>query len=66
MTLDYVKDVGQQSVVYGKIESLSGVGLSLGPIIGGHIVEAYPDYGFTLITVIIGVIFTINTGIIFY
>lgn len=59
---DHVKDVGSQSVLYGRLVSLSGVGMSVGPIIGGHIMEAYPNYGFTVITTIMGALFAVNLG----
>ncbi|KAJ0178932.1 hypothetical protein K1T71_005707 [Dendrolimus kikuchii] len=61
---DYVKDGAQQSVAYGRIASLSGIGMSLGPIISGHVMEAYPDSGFTIITSAMGIIFALNFGLV--
>lgn len=61
---DYVKDGEQQSVAYGRIASLSGIGMSLGPIISGHIMEAYPDSGFTIITTTMGAIFALNFALV--
>lgn len=59
---DYVKDKAEQSVLYGRMASVSGVGMSMGPIIGGHIMEAFPDYGFTILCTITAAIFAINLG----
>ncbi|KAM3967172.1 major facilitator superfamily domain-containing protein 9 [Aphomia sociella] len=61
---DYETDSTKQSVVFGKLATLSGVGMSLGPVIGGHIMEAFPDNGFTVITSISGCLYLVNASLI--
>lgn len=42
--------------------AISGVGITIGPVIGGHIVEDFPSQGFNFIAWIVGVCFIINAG----
>lgn len=62
MVPDYEKVESKQSQIYGKMAAISGVGITLGPIFGGHIVEDYPLYGFTIIGAIVSTFFLINAG----
>ncbi|RVE41175.1 hypothetical protein evm_014175 [Chilo suppressalis] len=63
---DYEKSENQQSAIYGKMAAISGTGITLGPIIGGHIAEDYPDKGFTYLAVIVGICFTVNAGLVYF
>lgn len=58
---DYETDGTKQSIVYGRMSTMTGLGMSVGPIIGGHIMEAYPNNGFTVICCVVGAIFIFNT-----
>ncbi|XP_039749840.1 major facilitator superfamily domain-containing protein 9-like isoform X2 [Pararge aegeria] len=62
---DYEKDDKKQSVIYGKMAAISGVGITLGPVIGGHIVEDYPIHGFTIIGLIVCICFIVNAGLVY-
>lgn len=42
--------------------AISGIGITLGPIIGGHIAEDYPRHGFSFIGVAVSIVFIINAG----
>ncbi|XP_053603342.1 major facilitator superfamily domain-containing protein 9-like isoform X2 [Plodia interpunctella] len=61
---DYEKEPDQQAVVFGRLATLSGISFAIGPVLGGHIMEAFPEAGFTIITVIIWVIYSTNAGLI--
>lgn len=63
---DYESNQQKQSVIYGKMAAISGVGITLGPVIGGHIVEDHPENGFMYIAVIVGFCFLVNAGKILY
>lgn len=62
---DYEVNVRIQSNIYGKMAAISGVGITIGPIIGGHIVEDFPTAGFNFIAMLVGVCFIINAGLVF-
>lgn len=62
MVPDYEANEQKQGEIYGKMMAISGAGITLGPIIGGHIAEDYPEYGFTFISTIVGVCFVLNAG----
>lgn len=57
---DYVNDKGDQSVLYGRMATMSGIGMAAAPILSGHIMEAFPENGFTLLTTIMAALFAIN------
>ncbi|KAG7307976.1 hypothetical protein JYU34_006603 [Plutella xylostella] len=59
---DYETDKVRQSVIYGKMAALSSGGMTLGPLISGHIVEDYPQYGFQIIAALVSLCFVINSG----
>ncbi|KAM3967160.1 major facilitator superfamily domain-containing protein 9-like [Aphomia sociella] len=59
---DYEKNEQKQSDIYGKMAAISGAGITLGPVIGGHIAEDNPDNGFTFIAVVVGACFVFNAG----
>ncbi|RVE39821.1 hypothetical protein evm_015529 [Chilo suppressalis] len=40
------------------------MGITVGPVISGHLVEAFPDNGFTIIAFIVATMFAINTYLI--
>ncbi|CAH0763906.1 unnamed protein product [Diatraea saccharalis] len=61
---DYVKEPEQHSGLFGKMSTLSGIGMSVGPMVSGHLAEAFPDNGFTIIAFVVAVIYTINTYLI--
>ncbi|XP_063824095.1 major facilitator superfamily domain-containing protein 9-like isoform X2 [Ostrinia nubilalis] len=63
---DYEKNEQRQSAIYGKMAAISGAGITLGPVIGGHIAEDNPENGFTLIAVIVGVCFIANAGLVYF
>lgn len=63
MVPDYEGNKLKQGEIYGKLMAISGAGITLGPIIGGHIIEDYPVYGFTFLAVVVGVVFVINAGL---
>lgn len=51
-----------QSEVYGKMAAISGVGITLGPLVGGHILEDYPTYGFSMACTLSSALFVLNSG----
>lgn len=59
---DYEKNEQAQSAIYGKMAAISGAGITLGPVIGGHIVEDDPEGGFVRIAIIVGICFIANAG----
>ncbi|XP_011561284.3 major facilitator superfamily domain-containing protein 9 [Plutella xylostella] len=61
---DYETDKVRQSVIYGKMAALSSGGMTLGPLISGHIVEDYPQYGFQIIAALVSLCFVINSGLV--
>ncbi|XP_077288115.1 major facilitator superfamily domain-containing protein 9-like [Arctopsyche grandis] len=54
-----------QSEVYGKMAAISGVGITLAPVIGGHISEDYPDHGFLTVCMITSILFVVNAGLVY-
>lgn len=58
---DYEKDQSKQGGIYGKMAAISGVGITLGPVIGGHIVEDFPNLGFMFIASVVGSCFILNS-----
>lgn len=62
MVPDYEANEQKQGETYGKMVAISGAGITLGPVIGGHIAEDYPEYGFTFISAIVGFCFVLNAG----
>nr|NP_001298766.1 uncharacterized protein LOC106115595 [Papilio xuthus]BAM18522.1 unknown secreted protein [Papilio xuthus] len=63
---DYESNQQKQSVIYGKMAAISGVGITLGPVIGGHIVEDHPENGFMYIAIIVGFCFLVNAGLVYF
>ncbi|CAH2071530.1 unnamed protein product, partial [Iphiclides podalirius] len=63
---DYESDQVKQSVIYGKMAAISGIGITLGPVIGGHIAEDHPDFGFLYIAIIVTACFIANAGIVYF
>ncbi|KAL0882277.1 hypothetical protein ABMA27_000804 [Loxostege sticticalis] len=63
---DYEKNTQSQSAIYGKMAAISGAGITLGPVIGGHIAEDNPDNGFTFIALIVGICFVLNAGLVYF
>lgn len=61
---DYVKDTSQHSALFGKLATLSGLGMSVGPMTSGHLTEAFPDNGFMIITFLLAAMFAVNTYLI--
>ncbi|XP_068631098.1 major facilitator superfamily domain-containing protein 9-like [Battus philenor] len=63
---DYESNQLKQSAVYGKMAAISGIGITLGPVIGGHIAEDHPENGFAYIGIIVGICFLINAGAVYF
>ncbi|PZC85587.1 major facilitator superfamily domain-containing protein 9 [Helicoverpa armigera] len=63
---DYEKNERKQGEIYGKMAAISGAGITLGPMIGGHIAEHDPDNGFMLIAIIVGIGFAANSGLVYF
>lgn len=59
---DYETDEKKQSAIYGKMAAISGVGITIGPVLGGHIVEDHPVHGFTITAVLVCICFIINAS----
>ena len=59
---DYEKNEQKQAEIYGKMAAISGAGITLGPVIGGHMAEDNPENGFMLVAIIVGICFAINSG----
>lgn len=59
---DYEKEQEKQAVIFGRLATLSSLSFAVGPVIGGHIMQAFPEYGFTSIAVIVSIIYAINAG----
>ncbi|KAF9801722.1 hypothetical protein SFRURICE_014876 [Spodoptera frugiperda] len=63
---DYEKNEQRQAEIYGKMAAISGAGITLGPVIGGHIAEDHPENGFLLVAVVVGICFVINSGLVYF
>ncbi|XP_075971546.1 major facilitator superfamily domain-containing protein 9-like [Anticarsia gemmatalis] len=63
---DYEKNEQKQAGIYGKMAAISGAGITLGPMIGGHIAEDHPENGFLLIAVIVGIFFAMNSCAVYF
>lgn len=61
MVPDYEKRQNMQSEIYGKMAAITGLGITIGPIIGGHIVDDYAN-GFMIVGLVVGACFVINAG----
>lgn len=59
---DYENNEQKQAEIYGKMAAISGVGITLGPMIGGHIMEDNPNGAFMFIAFIVGICFIFNAG----
>lgn len=58
---DYEKRENVQPEIYGKMAAITGMGITIGPVLGGHIVDDYSN-GFMIIGIVVGVCFFINAG----
>lgn len=61
MVPDYEKRPNVQSEIYGKMAAISGMGITVGPVIGGHIADDYSN-GLMIIGIVVGGCFFINAG----
>lgn len=52
----------EQADVYGKMAAVSGIGIALGPMIGGHISEDNPESGFSIACSVACLLFIFNAG----
>lgn len=59
---DYEKNENKQSIIYGKMAAISGAGITVGPVIGGHLAEDHPEGAFAFIGVVVGICFVLNAG----
>ncbi|XP_069358151.1 major facilitator superfamily domain-containing protein 9-like isoform X2 [Maniola hyperantus] len=62
---DYERDEKKQSVIYGKMFAICGVGIALGPVVGGHIVEEHPIHGFRIGAVLVAICFLANACLVY-
>ncbi|XP_061711077.1 major facilitator superfamily domain-containing protein 9-like isoform X1 [Cydia pomonella] len=62
---DYERSEKKQSDIYGKMAAISGVGMTIGPVIGGHIAEDHPEEAFKLVSTIVGICFIANAGLVY-
>ncbi|XP_045765679.1 major facilitator superfamily domain-containing protein 9-like isoform X2 [Maniola jurtina] len=62
---DYECDEMKQSVIYGKMFAICGVGIALGPIVGGHIVEDHPIHGFRFVAILVAICFLVNACLVY-
>ncbi|KAL4706622.1 hypothetical protein ACJJTC_009034 [Scirpophaga incertulas] len=64
---DYEKSKQVQSSAYGRMAAISGAGITVGPVIGGHIAEDMdPENGFIFIAFLVGICFVINAGLVYF
>lgn len=63
---DYENNQHKQAGIYGKMAAISGAGMTLGPVLGGHITEDNPDHGFLFISLVVGFCFAMNACIIYF
>ncbi|KAG6459605.1 hypothetical protein O3G_MSEX011478 [Manduca sexta] len=63
---DYETNEARQAEIYGKMAAISSAGITLGPVIGGHIVEDHPENGFTFIAAVCGIGFVVNAGLSYF
>ncbi|XP_028025899.1 major facilitator superfamily domain-containing protein 9-like [Bombyx mandarina] len=61
---DYENNEQKQAEIYGKMAAISGVGITLGPMIGGHIMEDNPNGAFMFIAFIVGICFIFNAALV--
>lgn len=59
---DYERIEQKQADIFGKMAAISGAGITVGPIIGGHLVEDNPENGFKLLAFLVGFCFIFNAG----
>ncbi|KAJ8733452.1 hypothetical protein PYW08_001750 [Mythimna loreyi] len=64
MAPDYIDDKNDVTVLYGKLKSLAGIGLALGPILSGYIMEAFPENGFNIMCTILSGVIILNAALI--
>ncbi|XP_073948493.1 major facilitator superfamily domain-containing protein 9-like isoform X2 [Choristoneura fumiferana] len=62
---DYEKNENKQSIIYGKMAAISGAGITVGPVIGGHLAEDHPEEAFAFIGVVVGICFVLNAGLVY-
>ncbi|XP_049870036.1 major facilitator superfamily domain-containing protein 9-like [Pectinophora gossypiella] len=65
MVPDYEGCETKQSEIYGKMAAISGAGITIGPVIGGHVLEDYPEHGFKYIALAVGACFLLNAGLVY-
>lgn len=63
LVADYVHNEERQSEIYGKMAAISGAGITIGPIVGGHVMEANPENGFMIMAGLVGICFCLNAGL---
>lgn len=61
---DYEPDQMKLGDIYGKMAAISGAGITVGPVIGGHVMEDHPELGFSIIAGVVGFFFAFNAGMI--
>lgn len=61
---DYIDDENDVTALYGKLTSLGGLGLALGPVLSGYVMEAFPESGFTIICTISAGVILLNARLI--
>ena len=59
---DYLEDQNDVTALYGKLTSLGGLGMALGPTLSGYVMEACPEYGFTIMSTVLAAFFILIAG----
>ncbi|XP_047984164.1 major facilitator superfamily domain-containing protein 9-like isoform X2 [Leguminivora glycinivorella] len=63
---DYETSEKNQSQIFGKIAAMSGMGMIVGPFVGGHLAEGFPEYVLPLVALIVGGCFSVSAGLVFF
>ncbi|XP_053603898.1 major facilitator superfamily domain-containing protein 9-like [Plodia interpunctella] len=66
LVADYERNEHKQSSIYGRMNAIAGAGITLGPVIGGHVLEDNPENGFLFVAIIVGMIFFLNAGLVYF
>lgn len=62
---DYETSEKKRSEIFGKIAAMSGIGMIVGPFVGGHLAEGFPEHVLPLVAIIVGSCFSISAGLVY-
>ncbi|XP_063377629.1 major facilitator superfamily domain-containing protein 9-like [Cydia fagiglandana] len=62
---DYETNKKKQSEIFGKIAAMSGIGMIVGPFVGGHLAEGFPEHVLPLVAIIAGGCFSVSAGLVY-